>query len=165
MSHHKSKSLTLPIDYSRYPPNWKKEIVPAVITRAGNCCEKCGSQNKSMQWRGRKIVEITSVHGRKRKGWATKHYDSKEAAIADGCKYYDFNFLDVPECEFTDEEKSEYRRKNNFDVYQTKIILTIAHLDHDETNWDVTIDRLRAWCQLCHLQYDAAEKYRRSTVK
>ena len=44
---------------------------------------------------------------------------------------------------------------------QVKVILTIAHLDHDETNHEVTDDRLAALCQLCHLRYDAKEKYRR----
>lgn len=42
-----------------------------------------------------------------------------------------------------------------------KVVLTIAHLDHDETNHDVKLDRLAALCQLCHLRYDAKEKYRR----
>lgn len=42
-----------------------------------------------------------------------------------------------------------------------KVILTIAHLDHDETNHNVTDDRLKAMCQLCHLRYDSKEKYRR----
>lgn len=36
----------------------------------------------------------------------------------------------------------------------TKIILTIAHLDHDKTNHDVSDDRLKALCQKCHLGYD-----------
>lgn len=36
----------------------------------------------------------------------------------------------------------------------TQIILTIAHLDHDKDNWEVTDERLRAWCQKCHLSYD-----------
>jgi hypothetical protein len=36
----------------------------------------------------------------------------------------------------------------------TKIILTIAHLDHDKTNHEVSDDRLKALCQKCHLQYD-----------
>lgn len=35
-----------------------------------------------------------------------------------------------------------------------KIILTIAHLDHDPENWDVSENRLAALCQRCHLQYD-----------
>lgn len=45
---------------------------------------------------------------------------------------------------------------------KVKVILTIAHLDHDETNHHVADDRLKAMCQICHLRYDAKEKYRRS---
>lgn len=144
----------MPIDYKRYPPNWKTEIVPAVIARAGNCCEECGAPNHSMQWRGRKEVDIVSVHGRKRKGWTTNHYESKEAAIADGCEWWD-------DTGYTE----EYKKNTWNNVYQTKVILTIAHLDHDETNWDVQLDRLKALCQLHHLKMDAAEKYRRSLIK
>lgn len=36
----------------------------------------------------------------------------------------------------------------------TLIVLTIAHLDHDSTNHEVTDDRLAALCQKCHLGYD-----------
>lgn len=36
----------------------------------------------------------------------------------------------------------------------TKIILTIAHLDHDKLNHNVKLDRLKALCQRCHLKYD-----------
>jgi 5-methylcytosine-specific restriction endonuclease McrA len=36
----------------------------------------------------------------------------------------------------------------------SKVVLTIAHLDHDETISDP--ERLRAFCQRCHLTYDAA---------
>ena len=36
----------------------------------------------------------------------------------------------------------------------SKIVLTIAHLEHDELETQ-DIDRLRAWCQKCHLTYDA----------
>jgi hypothetical protein len=36
----------------------------------------------------------------------------------------------------------------------SRVVLTIAHLDHDETNHAET--NLRAWCQRCHLTYDAA---------
>jgi hypothetical protein len=42
-----------------------------------------------------------------------------------------------------------------------KVILTIAHLDHDETNMEVKLSRLAALCQLCHLRYDAPEKLKR----
>ena len=35
-----------------------------------------------------------------------------------------------------------------------KVILTIAHLDHDKLNHNVELDRLAALCQRCHLKYD-----------
>jgi hypothetical protein len=34
-----------------------------------------------------------------------------------------------------------------------RVVLTVAHLDHDVTNNDE--DNLKALCQLCHLRYDA----------
>ena len=154
----------MPIDYKRYPPNWKSEIVPAVLTRANNCCEECGVHNASIQWRGIKTIDKI-INGKKRRVSRTFHYDSKESAIKDGCFYDECEYLNHPECKFTSEEKEKRLKEANPYVYQVKIVLTIAHLDHDETNWDVQLDRLKAMCQLCHLQYDAAEKYRRSLVK
>lgn len=40
----------------------------------------------------------------------------------------------------------------------SKVILTVAHLDHDTTHNDAA--NLRALCQRCHLRYDAAEHAR-----
>jgi hypothetical protein len=133
----------MPIDYSKYPPSWKTEIRPAILKRANNCCEFCGVENGSMQWRGRKKVR----EGKRLKN-RTFSYPSEEAALADGC-----NYLTVGP------RKGVYKE---IGIYQTKVVLTIAHLDHDEENWDVEFDRLAALCQLCHLQYDAKEKYRRA---
>jgi len=42
-----------------------------------------------------------------------------------------------------------------------QIVLTIAHLDHDEENHDININRLAALCQRCHLIYDIEEKKNR----
>lgn len=50
-------------------------------------------------------------------------------------------------------------------IVTVKVILTIAHLDHDETNRNVEDDRLKALCQMCHLRYDAKEKVRRVLEK
>lgn len=36
----------MPIDYKKYPANWKTEIVPAVLLRANHRCEVCGLRNK-----------------------------------------------------------------------------------------------------------------------
>ncbi len=126
----------MPIDYNRYPPNWKKEIVPRILARAEGKCECCGVARLSNQVRGCKKVWKQMKHS-KRQVSRTFHYNSEDEAVQDGCTA----------------------------VYQTKIILTIAHLDHDETNWQVSDERLKAMCQLCHLQYDAAEKYRRMTER
>ena len=46
-----------------------------------------------------------------------------------------------------------------------QIVLTVSHLDHDEENHNVKIDRLAALCQRCHLQYDIPEKKRRHKAK
>jgi 5-methylcytosine-specific restriction endonuclease McrA len=52
--------------------------------------------------------------------------------------------------------------QNNYDRWQTsdekwqrpiRIVLTIAHLDHDTTNNEMS--NLAALCQRCHLRYDA----------
>jgi len=40
-------------------------------------------------------------------------------------------------------------------VTGSKVILTIAHLDHNTTHNDV--ENLRALCQKCHLTYDAKQ--------
>lgn len=47
--HEKKKAM--PCDYSKYPKNWKSEIRPAILKRAGNKCEICGAENKSTVYR------------------------------------------------------------------------------------------------------------------
>ena len=39
-------------------------------------------------------------------------------------------------------------------VTGSKVVLTVGHLDHDPMN--CARENLRAWCQRCHLTYDAA---------
>lgn len=78
----------MPIDYKKYPPNWKTEIVPRIKERDGHRCKFCGIENYTVKSNG------------------------------------------------------------------TKVVLTIAHLDHDSENHDVLDDRLAALCQACHLRYD-----------
>jgi hypothetical protein len=38
----------MPIDYSRYPKDWKTVIRPRILERARNCCEDCGLPNHSI---------------------------------------------------------------------------------------------------------------------
>lgn len=128
----------MPIDYSRYPANWKSEIVPRILKRAGNCCENCGVENGST---------LTSM-ALWVKDWKSGRYKLKRFWLSG-----DGNAIRMRPFAVPGEEK------------QVKVVLTIAHLDHDETNHEVSDDRLRAWCQYCHLNYDAEEKYRRIIEK
>lgn len=116
----------MPIDYKKYPPNWKKEIRPAILARAHNCCEWPGCPFKN----GQLVFRGMNVDGKL--NW----FESYEAAVAVVGEFMAFK-------------------------EPVKVVLTISHLDHDETNHAVTLDRLAAWCQLHHLRYDAKEKYRR----
>lgn len=119
----------MPIDYSKYPPNWP-DIRLTVLARAGEQrdrddnitheakCEFCGLENHEHGLRCKKC-----------KVW----YSADD--FADGYKY-------IPEgCEFKEEGHSV-------------IVLTIAHLDHDPENQGVCTHRLAALCQSCHLEYD-----------
>lgn len=53
-----------------------------------------------------------------------------------------------------------------YPVTGSKVVLTTAHLNHDET--DCRDENLRCWCQRCHLNYDKehhAETRRRTKRK
>lgn len=123
----------MPIDYKRYPRNWLNEIRPRIMQRANNTCEQDGCDFKHLE-------EVWAV---KRKGRTTGWYRDYEVAKLQP---------------ITQEMKNGKLIPNPKKV---KVVLTIAHLDHDETNENVTDERLKAMCQLCHLRYDAKEKYRR----
>lgn len=52
----------------------------------------------------------------------------------------------------------DYQQAWNEGGKMVRVILTVAHLDHDHWNFSVKDDRLRSMCQLCHLRYDAQHK-------
>lgn len=113
------------VDYSKYPPNWKTEIVPRILRRANHRCEDCGVMNGV-------IV--------KRNGNTFRHISRAEFDMV----------LSRVRC-----GKSNMAQSIKWHGF-TKIVLTIAHLDHDPENWEVKDDRLRALCQLHHLKRDNA---------
>jgi len=47
-------------------------------------------------------------------------------------------------------------------VTGSRVVLTVAHLDH--TPEHVEDDNLRAWCNRCHLTYDAAHHARNAAA-
>ena len=116
-----------PENAKRYPPNWK-DLRRQVLERAGHRCEQCGVRNYAL---------VQTVGGKRRCAGGSIYYDDF---------HYTASFKEANEArthlnEFEDEEP--------FIV----IVLTIAHLDHDELE-TTDITRLRAWCQKCHLSYD-----------
>lgn len=129
----------MPIDYKKYPPNWKTEIRPRIMERANNTCEFEGCDFKHLEM-------VWSVKNKgKTIGW-----------------FRDFDVANSHPKSF--ESKFDKYRGHAVVVpnpKKVKVVLTIAHLDHDEENHDVKDERLKAACQICHLRYDAKEKYRR----
>lgn len=124
----------MPIDYSRYPSNWKSEIVPRILERENHKCKWCGLDNKQKVW---SVPLFIRAAGR---------YKIKRFWISDES---DMERMKPSACD---------------DVKLVTVVLTIAHLDHDELNHDVQDDRLAALCQVCHLNYDAPEKSRRGSI-
>ncbi len=135
----------MPIDYKKYPANWKTEIVPAVIERAKDKCEWCELANKQVVYAIKLTVKDESGKYKLRSLWFRNVDD---AARESGFQY---------------EEEGPATMWDRIKTVQ--VCLTVAHLDHDELNHEVSIERLRALCQLCHLRYDATEKYRRVNAK
>ena len=111
-----------PCDYNLYPKNWKTEIRPAILERAEDRCEVCGVLNYSVGYRDKK----------------GKFYDAENILIKlenDGYDIFEHELKGI-----------------DGDEKPIKIILTIAHLDHDINNNDYT--NLKAMCQRCHNRYD-----------
>ena len=114
-----------PSEKARYPKNWL-EIRQRILQRAGYRCEQCGVPNHAWIWRDQK--------GK----W---HFAGKRALREAGFDKPPFRVA----CTFEDGRTGT--------IKVIKIVLTIAHLDHVPENCDES--NLRAWCQKCHLTYDA----------
>lgn len=124
----------MPIDYKKYPPNWKTEILPAIAKRSGMECEFCGIKN------GQSIYSV--------KFWMK---NEKGRYVLRSIWFSSFG--------------DAIREASGKPIRKIRVVLTVAHLDHDETNHDVSLERLKHLCQCCHLRYDANEKYRRLLTK
>lgn len=107
----------MPIDYRKYPPDWKTRIRPDILRRANNRCELCGVENGSLVWRERVVMR------------------------------FDYGPLG--------------RGGVRMGQY-VKVVLTIAHLDHNIKNNDYS--NLMALCQRCHLALDK-EQHRINSAK
>lgn len=118
-----------PENKARYPKDWP-QISQRIRLRAENRCEKCG-------------VENHQLGGRTRDGTWYKALPLGERNLS----------LEWPAegswawCE---------RDGRNEHLRIVRIVLTVAHLDHQPEN--CADDNLKAWCQRCHNLYDAAHR-------
>jgi hypothetical protein len=125
----------MPIDYKKYPPTWKSEIVPRILKRAGNKCEACGLEN------GQTVYSVPLKIATLDRNGKTKYVTRR------------IWFSHVGDA---------LREAHNFkSIKNVKVVLTIAHLDHDAENDNVSDDRLKALCQACHLRLDAVPKWQK----
>jgi hypothetical protein len=122
-------------DKSRYPKNWK-QIRARILERAGNCCEWCGVRNRS---------QVTRLTGTRL--WC---YQGDEPWDAYKQQWYNERGEEVETPEHLC--VSDSIDEDDWNAHGTKIVLTIAHLDHVPENNDP--ENLRALCQLCHISYD-----------
>jgi hypothetical protein len=119
----------MPINYKKYPKNWKTEIRPRILQRANNKCESCGVENYKSIFRGK-------LNGQ----------DVYQDVIG--------NVYSAIDSTLISREFEDYLEETKPNQKVVKVILTIAHLDHDADNHNVLDDRLKALCQKCHLAYD-----------
>ena len=143
----------MPFQRHKYPPDWEARG-ERILQRAGEvrdsegkitkeaCCEKCGAVNHRVIFRGK-------LHG-------LEVFQYADASIY---FYPSGKFYGVDVCAPIEPISGDPNQKAH------EVVLTIAHLDHDEENWQVKDERLQALCQKCHLTYDAPEKSRRRAKK
>lgn len=112
---------------ARYPKDWP-QIAEGVKAAAGWCCEQCG----------------------------VAHGEVVERGMDDGVKVFRRASMSAY-CPSIDAETGLPVPSTSIDTFeplrQTRIIITVAHLDHQPEN--VERGNLKALCQRCHLAYDA----------
>jgi hypothetical protein len=114
----------MPIDYKKYPANWKTEIRPAILEREGHRCKFCKVPNYwpiiRGEWNGEAV-------------WQDIDGEMHSAATGEylGSTYVgDVHSTNLP----------------------VKVVLTIAHLNHNIA--DNRPENLAALCQKCHNTHD-----------
>lgn len=64
----------MPCDYADYPLDWFTRIRPAILTRAGHCCERCGVPNYAiLRIPDRKSLRVCRSHA-EATTWRLQHF-------------------------------------------------------------------------------------------
>jgi hypothetical protein len=117
-----------------YPPDWLA-IRQRILQRAGNHCEECGVKNHSWGFRG-VAGEFVRLGATELEAHCRNATDVEHLAVEHGVDWYDVKLI--------------------------RIVLTIAHLNHEPS--DGREEVLRAWCQRCHLAYDRPRHIRKAAA-
>lgn len=120
-----------PENKDRYPKNWP-EISQRIRKRVGNKCEECRVENHALGGRLRDGTFVPAIP----LGEKLTRIEWPEPGTLGWC---------------SNGTRAEHLRI-------IRIVLTVAHLDH--TPEHCADENLKAWCQRCHLRYDAAMKRR-----
>ena len=135
-----------PENRARYPRDWKA-ISARIRERDGHSCKWCGAPDRAA------ILRVAGGGV-----WAPLP-DAEECGldgdIADAVWLVDYRG------EWRNEHGSKmpgYRVGSRESVRVTRVVLTVAHLDHQPENCDE--GNLAALCQRCHLGYDMATHVR-----
>lgn len=123
----------MPIDYKKYPADWLTAIRPRILARAGNKCEQCLVPNKTVICRG----HYQDSTGTMIPAW--QNDDGQIHSALDGAH-------------LGDDYVGEVWQADDAAQRVTKVVLTVAHLDHDIANNEDA--NLKALCQRCHLAHD-----------
>lgn len=132
-----AKKQSMPIDYKKYPQNWFTEIRPAVMKRADCHCEECGVRNYSVGYRRKEDGRFIGTAG-----------NIVHDLAGEGLSYPSLQPLTYKEAK----EIADVCNECEFDEHYIVVVLTIAHLDNDVTNNDLS--NLKALCQRCHNRMD-----------
>lgn len=136
------------MDYSKYPINWRSEIRPTVLQRDNYTCRCCKAPLHAVGYRNKR-KEFIAVSG-----------SVLLDAAGQGLSYPSLQRMTAKEAIAIADLLNTMGAHQYFHIK-----LVVAHLDHDESNWNVSIDRLITFCQSCHFRYDAADNQRRKREK
>lgn len=132
-----------PENMHRYPKDWK-DIRAEILEREQNACKFCGLPNYAwvIRWPGEGRTYLLRA-------------DHDKSVTYDKAVELAARYLKITLADGIDEDGPDWRL--------TRIVLTIAHLDHQPENNGTVGNRpnLAALCQLCHNRYD--RKHRAET--
>jgi hypothetical protein len=153
-----------------YGVRWQREVRPPILERAGYCCERCGKPDRVEVFTlpgGVWFDELLHVHGEvgsalcwRMPGSAALTLDpadplrnvtppDRRGAFLVGAPHMDLAY----EVAYIDRQTGPL-----IEPKRITVILTVGHLNH--TPGDDRPENLAAWCQFCHLIFDAEHHHR-----